>query len=228
MNLAERMKKLREVLEIGSQEALADIVNLKRSRIADIERGKVKQLKAEEALQFEEKLLINGWWLLTGKGDYLYKESNMPPVEYENVDVPDVTIDSYPIPALSVKASAGEGNDLEGIDSFDTDRKINIDKMLFNGRPQEKLRAIQVDGYSMAPMLMPDSWVIFERDRGYEGDGLYIINWRNVLMVKQIQLDMQNGRFQINSTNKDYESYRVDPDDQSVFKIIGKVIRAII
>ena len=80
----------------------------------------------------------------------------------------------------------------------------------------------------MTPMLMPDSWVIFQLDRPFEGDGLYIINWRNVLMVKQIQLEMKTGRFRIISANPEYESYDVDPDDQSVFRIIGKVVRIII
>ncbi len=105
---------------------------------------------------------------------------------------------------------------------------INVDKVLFKTAPSEKMRAIQVDGYSMAPMLMPDSWVIFELEHGYDGDGLYIINWRNVLMVKKVQLNMTTGQFDIISANPDYDSYSVDPDDQSVFKIVGKVIRAII
>ncbi len=132
------------------------------------------------------------------------------------------------IPALELKASAGGGNHLESIDAFESYAKINVDKMLFKTAPTKNMRAIQVDGYSMAPMLMPDSWVIFELDRGYDGDGLYIINWRNVLMVKKIQLDMGTGKFNIISANPDYDSYSVDPDDQSVFRIVGKVIRAII
>ena len=135
---------------------------------------------------------------------------------------------TYVIPALSIKASAGGGNHLESIDSFEEWATINVDKMLFKSLPSKNLRAIQVDGYSMAPMLMPDSWVIFEIDRQFEGDGLYIINWRNVLMVKKIQLDMGSGKLRIVSANPDYDSYDVDPDDQSVFKIVGKVIRAII
>jgi len=132
------------------------------------------------------------------------------------------------IPALEIKASAGDGNNLESIDAFESYAKINVDKMLFKTAPTKNMRAIQVDGYSMAPMLMPDSWVIFELDRGYDGDGLYIINWRNVLMVKKVQLDMGTGKFNIISANPDYDSYSVDPDDQSVFRIVGKVIRAII
>ena len=175
---------------------------------------------------------INYDWLLTGKGEmYLPSISNrslkgeirdyLKDLEHKDESV-------YHIPALSVKAAAGEGNNLESIDAFESFATINIDKMLFKTAPTQKLRAIQVDGYSMAPMLMPDSWVIFELDRGYDGDGLYIINWRNILMVKKVQLNMGTGRFEIISTNPDYDSYSVDPDDQSVFRIIGKVIRAII
>lgn len=41
------------------------------------------------------------------------------------------------------------------------------------------IKAIRVDGYSMVPMLLPDSWVIFEERSEFKGDGLYIINYAN-------------------------------------------------
>lgn len=209
------IKRIREFLGKGTQEEIADYMGIDRRRFKNLEADAVKKFNDDEIEKIIQKIGLSKHFIVTGE-------------EIPTDIAPIMNNNTYSIPALSVKASAGDGNHLEGIDSFDASSTINIDKMLFNGRPSENLRAIQVDGYSMAPMLMPDSWVIFELERDYEGDGLYILNWRNVLMVKQIQLDMANGQLKIISTNKDYDSYDVNPDDQSVFKIIGKVIRAII
>lgn len=41
----------------------------------------------------------------------------------------------------------------------------------------KNMKAIKVDGYSMVPMLLPDSWVVFEETHKYQGDGLYIFKF---------------------------------------------------
>lgn len=186
-----------------TQDKLALLLGISKRQVGNIESGNtpVRDIYVEKISSFGDK---------NSRPDRVLKDNTVS------------------IPALELKASAGGGNHLESIDSFDSYGTIDISKMLFKTAPTKNMRAIQVDGYSMAPMLMPDSWVIFELDHGYDGDGLYIINWRNVLMVKIVQLNMKTGLFDIISANSDYESYSLEPDDQSVFRIVGKVIRAII
>ncbi len=139
------------------------------------------------------------------------------------------SINNYAIPIVSIKASAGStGNILTSIDDFATDKKILVDKILFKNIPNENIKAIQVDGYSMIPMLYPDSWVLFGEQNEYNGDGLYIINWQNILMVKLLQIDFATNKLYIKSVNKDYQSWEVDQDNQEYFSIVGKVIRCII
>ena len=210
--LGERIAEARKKAGFSDQKSFAKSLNIGARTLADYENNN-SEPKASIINNIAEICNTSREYLLTGQDVATSSSSSN---------------NSYAIPALSIKASAGDWNHLEAIDKFDTWTTINIDKMLFKGRPSDKLRSIQVDGYSMTPMLMPDSWVIFELERGYEGDGLYIINWRNVLMVKQIQINMQSGHLRIISINPDYESYDVNPDDQSIFKIIGKVIRIII
>ncbi|MFV0480776.1 MAG: helix-turn-helix transcriptional regulator, partial [Campylobacteraceae bacterium] len=104
-----------------------------------------------------------------------------------------------------------------------------ISQLLFK-TPQkaENLRITQVDGYSMTPTLFPDSWVIFDISKSaYSGDGIYVLNFRNILMVKILQVTNKGTLF-IKSANKDYDSYEIDMQDQSVFKIFGKVIKTIL
>jgi len=218
--LKNRIKKVRETLKIGSQEEFSEATSFPLARIKDLERGKVKTLKPDEAILLEEKFHFSGWWLLTGKGEMLLKEkcSAAPQVS---------TNDTYQVKRLTCKVSAGVGNHVESIDEFETGEIIEISKLLFRSTPSSKLRAIQVDGYSMIPMLFPDSWVFFENGGEYRGEGLYVINRDNELMVKLLQIDPY-GKLIIKSVNPSYESWTIDMESQIVFNIVGKVVRTVI
>lgn len=131
------------------------------------------------------------------------------------------------IPKLSLSASAGSGNNLESIDAFEKNGTLVIDAETLKVTNYKALKAIKVEGYSMIPMLLPDSWVIFDDTKEFKGDGLYILNWDNNLMVKLVQLN-PNGQLEIISVNKEYKSYEVDKDSQIIFRIFGKVVRTIL
>jgi phage repressor protein C with HTH and peptisase S24 domain len=130
------------------------------------------------------------------------------------------------IPKLSITASAGKGNDLEGIEAFEENGRLIIDSTTLNSSNYKNLRAIQVNGYSMIPMILPESWVIFKDGGAYEGEGLYVLNWDNTLMVKLVQIT-PFGEIRIVSANKDYESFTVEKNSQVIFKIIGKVVSTV-
>ncbi|MBQ3675650.1 MAG: LexA family transcriptional regulator [Campylobacter sp.] len=132
------------------------------------------------------------------------------------------------ITALNSKVGAGESIDINGALVCDTPTKMPFSLTLFKTPPRVKnLRCMQVSGYSMIPTLYPDSWVIFELGCEFLGDGLYVINFGDSLMVKLVQRS-PNGALDIISTNKEYKSYRIDAGDETSIKIIGKVLRCII
>lgn len=217
--LKDRLKEVRKHLKIGSQKDFSALMNWTIGRVQDLESGKVKELKASEAEEVQEKLLINGWWLLTGRGEMLEKSVESFPV------VSDLNIISVPL--VSMRASAGAGNSLHGISEYEIVDTMAISKSLLKTPPTGVIRMIKVEGYSMVPMLYPDTFLLFDEDGKWSGDGLYILNWRDDLMVKLLQVD-PSGKLHIKSVNKEYESWVVDPDDQSVFHIVGKVLRIII
>jgi len=80
--LAERFRQMRQMRDKTTQDELAEIMGVKRSRIADIERGKVRELKAEEIVKLQERLQVSGWWLMTGEGsaETSTETVNEPPV----------------------------------------------------------------------------------------------------------------------------------------------------
>ncbi len=213
--LADRFKLIRGDM---SQQEFADNIGVNRNIIADIERGKTKKPNKYIIEKLEKKFHINPQWLLTGKGEIYLKK----PSEFNNQS------NSVEVEILTVRPSAGKGSNLEAIDDFESGKKLYIDKMLFKKPPNGRVWAMQVDGYSMVPMLFPDSWVLVDETKNFTGDGLYVINFDNILMVKLLEINLNTGNLWVKSVNPDYDSWEIKSDDQRHFEIIGKVVRCII
>ena len=130
---------------------------------------------------------------------------------------------------LSSSVGAGESVDINGIEIYDTDVLVPFSRMLFQVCPKNtsRIRCMPVEGYSMVPMLYPDSWVIADVTAKFEGDGLYIINYCDQFMVKLLQKS-PDGALDIISVNQQYKSYHIGANDQTEVYIVGKVLRCVI
>jgi len=208
------LERIKETFNIKSNKDLSDKLGVSYNTLNTwIKRNSVPIDIIDKVVQNRQ---ISFDWLLSGKNK-------------QNIEL--INKNYYSIPIISLKASAGSaGNQLDSIDLFDeTGEKLEVSKVLFKTPPKGTIRAMQVDGYSMIPMLYPDSWILFDESTEYKGDGLYVINWSNILMVKLLQVDLKYGKLKIISKNPDYESWELDlNEDQRTFTIIGKVIRCII
>ena len=80
------------------------------------------------------------------------------------------------IRTINSKVGAGESVEIDGISVIDSNECVAFSLSLFKTTPKvANLRAMRVSGYSMIPMLYPDSWVIVEISALFDGDGLYVI-----------------------------------------------------
>ena len=128
----------------------------------------------------------------------------------------------------SVKASAGGGNELEGVRSYQTGELMPIAKAFFKVPPGKNLGSMEVEGESMTPVLRSGDWVIFREDGAFTGDGLYVVNFSDQLMAKILQLTPR-GMLKIVSVNPNFQSYEIDLNEtQEHFKIVGKVVKSIV
>lgn len=144
----------------------------------------------------------------------------------DNVNVENIK-EGYWITKLSHNASAGTAVDIEGVEVYDTDERIFLPTSFFKTVfKNSSLRVVEVLGDSMLPLLSTGDYVIIDINNRVLADGLYVINYQNVLMVKSLQFKL-NGNILIKSLNPDYESYEVDKDSQSIFNIIGRVVKKI-
>nr|DAD63520.1 MAG TPA: Repressor protein CI [Caudoviricetes sp.] len=209
--LQERIKKIREYLKIGSQKDFAKEIGWPIGRIQDLESGKVKSIKAEEAELLQEKFLINGWWLFTGKGSML--------------DVPRSNIDGYEVDMLDLKASAGTG-----IMAFEVSviGKFILDKAFFKTpQHQENIKIIEVQGDSMEPTIQDGAFVVIDVTKCDKTDGIYAILLDNNVLIKRLQFNL-DGTIKIISDNGKYEAKIYNAkDDQVFFKILGRKVMTI-
>lgn len=82
MKMHKRFMELREKLALNKTE-FANEIGLKSHNIRDIENGKQK-IPIDLAIKIEEKFSINGWWLLTGKGDMFLEKKDDVCTDIEN------------------------------------------------------------------------------------------------------------------------------------------------
>ncbi len=185
----------------------------------DVPRGtydgwKQRGFSKRKIFEIASILKVDPEWLENGGASVVMEQ----PVKYGAKEMS--------VPVLNPKASAGGGNNIESIDVYESGKRLTVDPALFPVPPGQGIRAIQVDGYSMVPVLLPGSWVFFKESREWSGDGLYVLVFRGVLMVKQVVADVKTGNLWIKSANPDYESWEYDPtEDQSTMRIVGRVVR---
>jgi phage repressor protein C with HTH and peptisase S24 domain len=206
--LKNRLKEARKHLKISSQKDFSNLLNWTIGRIQDLESGKVKELKASEAEEIQEKFLINGWWLLTGKGEMLLKD---------NILV--ATNNNYNIDLLNVRAGAGEGIYNYVIETIDT---ISLDKSFFKTPINtSKVKGIQVDGDSMEPTLKDGDYVLIDETIIFGTNGIYAIQYGGQILIKRLQFKI-DGTILILSDNDKYEKETFNPNENQLpFQVLG-------
>ncbi|MEV9642871.1 LexA family transcriptional regulator [Aliarcobacter butzleri] len=211
--LSERIKLIRKSLKCETQKDFAELVNFPFSRVQDIERGKVKELKASELETLQEKFLINSWWLLTGKGEMFISNDTTK------------NSDNYFIDLLNVRAGAGEGIYNYVIETVDT---ISLDKSFFRTPINtNKIKGIQVDGDSMEPTLRDGDYVLIDENINFGTNGIYAIQYGGQILIKRLQFKM-DGTILIISDNDKYDKELFNPkENQLPFQVLGIKILSI-
>jgi putative transcriptional regulator len=232
VDLAQKISFLRKERE-WSQDELAKISGVGRSTIQLYESKKASKNPTRENLQkIANAFEISISDLANENFDVSIDVSDDVSIGKNDVspsNLKETETDQIFIRKLSSSVGAGESVDINGIEIYDTDVLVPFSRMLFKVCPKNtnRIRCMPVEGYSMVPMLYPDSWVIADVTAKFEGDGLYIINYCDRFMVKLLQKS-PDGVLHIKSVNKEYDSYEIGPDSDLQVYIVGKVLRCVI
>ncbi len=130
-----------------------------------------------------------------------------------------------PVPRLSVRASAGNGSlitEEEQLGALAFRREF---LRSISSRVQD-LVAIEVDGDSMSPTLLPGEVILVNIAAAKRAvrDGIWVIRIGDSVLVKRLQV-LGRDRVMVRSDNPQFEAYeRKLGDDADEFQILGQVV----
>jgi len=112
----------------------------------------------------------------------------------------------------------------------DWDKLIIPDDLLWNiakVKPSDHLRIIVVEGHSMSPEYKNGDLILVDASvKDFIGTGIYIFKKNDTeVYVKKIQ-QMIDGKLNITSLNKEYDSYAIDSATDIKLEVLAKVICA--
>lgn len=220
MTPSQRFKKAREYLGLTQLE-LADKFGFKQYKIKDIETEKQK-VSPEIAEGIEKLFSINGWWLLTGKGTMLLKDS----IE-SSIIVKDTNLVEFPY-LTEIYATAGAG----AINYDEMRKPIAFDKTFLEKTLGitvfKNLHIINAVGNSMEPTIKEKSLLFvnpFENESCQIKDGgIYVINCNSSVFVKRISHNPITGATKLKSDNSQYEDIEITGQEFESCIIIGRVV----
>lgn len=199
--LGERIKHIRETLGIRSQRKLAEIVEIDYNRIRSLEIDRAKQLLTNEAEQFEVKLKINPWWLMSGRGQmFLTDEGHIVETVYVEK--------KYQIRILP---GTNEKN-FASLDQF-----FFLDQ---SEKTEQMYRVVKMVGDSMEPTLSDGDAVVIDLNKKQYVNGLYVIMMNEEFLIHRLT-------FQLDDTvaiSSDNTSYKPQIAKKEAINIIGMVI----
>lgn len=228
MDLAQKIKLLRSERS-WTQEELAKRSGVSIQSIKRYETGIGENITTSNLEKIAKVFNVKkSYFLNDDESSLVVRKSFVSPANLKKSQKEQIAEDQIFIRKLSSAVGAGESVDIEGVEVYDTDVLVPFSRMLFNLPVNEhNIRCLKVVGYSMIPMLYPDSWVIARMGPSFDGDGLYIIDFGGNFMVKLLQKH-PNGTLFVNSVNQEYRSYEIGPNDEVRVQIVGKVLRCVI
>lgn len=136
------------------------------------------------------------------------------------------TSDSYRVDVLDVQASAGPGTMLTN-EFVEKIRAIEYTteqaRFLFNGRAQESVKVITVNGDSMEGTINPGDEIFVDISvNHFDGDGIYVFVFGRSLHVKRLQ--MLKDKLVVISDNAAYERWPIENNEEDQLFVMGKVL----
>jgi len=224
VNPNERLKKARKYSGL-TQEKFGVILGLKQSQIKDIEIAKQK-VSPELADLIEINFSINGWWLLTGKGNMLLEdESSNPlpiPCQHLSDDKSSISLNYYP----NIVTAAGYSD----IDTSNVQpQTMTLDRRfcqeVLNIKELESLDVIKVSGDSMEPYVYNGELVVIQRhEKAMDGETI-IAKVNGHIYIKRYHTDPFGRWVKLISDNDPSLTIEIAGDDLQYFSIVG-IIRA--
>ncbi|MDE8034626.1 helix-turn-helix transcriptional regulator [Actinobacillus equuli subsp. haemolyticus] len=216
-NLSSRLSNLLAQKKL-SMNAFAKMVGVSQRAIAKIVSGETRSPK--NIIEIANALGVSAEWLKTGKGeapDFANLAGN--PTAYSEPEESRIRLD-----VLDVFASAGNGTFVG--DLAELTHAIEFDPtyfmQIFQRANSQGLAIINVTGDSMEPTINSGDLLFVDTNKPmYQGDGIYVFSYGEMLYVKRLQL--AGDRLLVISDNQFYHPWEITKENEVKLSIHGKV-----
>ncbi|VEB25883.1 putative phage repressor [Actinobacillus lignieresii] len=216
-NLSSRLSNLLAQKKL-SMNAFAKMVGVSQRAIAKIVSGETRSPK--NIIEIANALGVSAEWLKTGKGeapDFANLAGN--PTAYSEPEESRIRLD-----VLDVFASAGNGTFVG--DLAELTHAIEFDPtyfmQIFQRANSQGLAIINVTGDSMEPTINSGDLLFVDTNKPmYQGDGIYVFSYGEMLYVKRLQL--AGDRLLVISDNQFYHPWEITKENEGKLSIHGKV-----
>lgn len=148
-------------------------------------------------------------------------------IEKQDNEKSDGLGDDVKVPRLSIEASAGTGavQEIEYVFEYFSLPEKYLRRTL--GIDPNQARVITVIGDSMEPTLRSGDPILVDTSATqYAGDGLYVVVFKDVLLVKRLQRKLDDTLI-VKSDNPSYEAYDLTTKEERELKVAGRVVAAL-
>lgn len=161
--------------------------------------------------------------LLGSSAQYLYGYTDMDGI---NSDHFKRASNVFRVDVLDVQASAGPGTMITN-EFVEKIRAIEYTteqaRTMFNGRPQEHVKVITVNGDSMEGTINPGDEIFVDVSiNHFDGDGIYVFVFGRSLHVKRLQ--MLKDKLAVISDNPAYERWFIESNEEDQLFVMAKVL----
>ena len=201
------------------QKELANILKVSLPTMNHYESGK-RAPNSELLSQIAKILECDPGWLLTGEGQAEKKKT------YSNEPMSSTTLNDFVlVPRYNIEASAGGGSVIHSEQIVDhlAFKASWVSKEL--GADPKNLLLIHSIGDSMEPTLRSGDLFLVDRNKArMKGDGIYLINFDDGLMVKRLEW-MMDGTVVIRGDNTSVSREQIlNAIEMEKLNLLGRVV----
>ncbi|AWI51388.1 phage repressor [Actinobacillus porcitonsillarum] len=213
-------QRLKAVLQASktSQSELAARINITQGAIGKIIRGET--LNPKYILEIADALGVSVEWLKTGKGD----APDFANLAEKSTAYSEHQDSNIRLEVLDVFASAGNGafvGDLAEL-THAIEFEPSYFAQLFQRSNSQGLAIINVTGDSMEPTICSGDLLFVDTNKPmYQGDGIYVFSYNDMLYVKRLQL--AGDKLLVISDNQFYHPWEITKENEGKLTIHGKV-----